>query len=218
MQQTIGERWHEEAEEHLLRDGVAMAVVIFLAWIVFTAFGYTCMASADSGANERSTGSVVMEASDTPMLEPPKQNVSKELKEQIDMEVQREWDLEAQPVDNDYVEENWYSDYGVADGGIYDGDWASNLKFSGGGEYGGHSFGWYSQNVMPGGGLYELNNNGRHVDDRDFVCDGDGYIAVAMDGVERGTVVETPWGDAKVYDSVSDSDEYTGFVDVYVNY
>lgn len=218
MQQTIGERWHEEAEEHLLRDGVAMAVVIFLAWIVFTAFGYTCMASADSGANERVTDNVVMEASDTLMPEPPKQNVSKELKEQIDMEVQREWGLEAQPVDNDYVEENWYSDYGVSEGYSDNGDWASNFRFSGGGSDGTYSYTWYSQNVLSGGGLTELNNNGRHVDDRDFVCDGDGYIAVAMDGVEKGTVVSTPWGEAKVYDRVSDGDEYTGHIDVYTNY
>ena len=217
MQQTIGERWHEEAEEHLVRDGVVMTVVIFLGWIVFTMFGYTCMAIADVGTVE-SVDQVVFETvSDLDHAEIDISGIQEGAEIVMEAEIARQ---EAEQLD----EYDWYYDCGVSEGyfdddsEVYDEDWASNFRASGGGSDGTYSYTWYSQNVLSGGGLTELNNNGRHVDDRDFVCDGDGYIAVAMDGVEKGTVVSTPWGEAKVYDSVSDSDEYTGHIDVYTNY
>lgn len=61
---------------------------------------------------------------------------------------------------------------------------------------------WYSERVLPGNGLDELNANGRMTDDEGFVTDGDGYIAVASpdESVPIGTEVETPWGAARVYD------------------
>lgn len=66
-------------------------------------------------------------------------------------------------------------------------------------------FTWYSQRDMPGGGLTELNENGRTVNDQGFVVDGDGYIAVALPdqevgNYEKGDVVDTPFGPGKVYD------------------
>ena len=93
----------------------------------------------------------------------------------------------------------------------YDGDFRSA-----GIVYGenGYSYTWYSQNVLPGSGLTELNSNGRHVDERGFVCDGDGYIAVASDDHAMGTVVETPFGEGRVYDSGSGS----GNIDIYTDY
>lgn len=77
-----------------------------------------------------------------------------------------------------------------------------------------YSYTWYSQRVLPGGGLTALNNNGRHVDDRGFVCDGDGYISVASDDFEMGSIVETPFGDGKVYDCGSGK----GNIDIYVDF
>lgn len=73
---------------------------------------------------------------------------------------------------------------------------------------------WYSQNVLPGGGLTELNENGRYVDENGYVRDGDGYIAVASSDHEQGTVLDTPFGAAKVYDSGCDS----GTIDVYTDF
>lgn len=78
----------------------------------------------------------------------------------------------------------------------------------------GYRYTWYSQNVLPGGGLTELNNNGRHVNSEGFVCDGDGYIAVASSDHAKGTIISTPFGEAKVYDSGCAS----GTIDVYTNY
>lgn len=82
-----------------------------------------------------------------------------------------------------------------------------------------YEYTWYSQNVLGGSGLDALNANGRHVDeDTGFIVDGDGYIAVAMNGVEQGTVIDTKWGEAKVYDTKRDGAPYDGTVDVYTDF
>ena len=94
--------------------------------------------------------------------------------------------------------------------------------YSGGGDFksqgvvydDGTRYTWYSQNVLPGGGLNELNSNGRTVNDEGFVTDGDGYIAVASSDHAKGTVLDTPFGQAKVYDTGCPS----GTVDVYTDF
>ena len=70
---------------------------------------------------------------------------------------------------------------------------------------------WYSEKVLPGGGL---NIPGRHVDGNGYVCDGDGYICVASCDYPQGTILSTPFGPAKVYDVCPTS----GIVDVYVSW
>ena len=70
---------------------------------------------------------------------------------------------------------------------------------------------WYSQNVLPGGGLTELNSSGRTVDANGYVVDGEGFIAVASGEHAIGTTLETPFGNAKVYDYC----ETPGTIDVY---
>ena len=76
---------------------------------------------------------------------------------------------------------------------------------------GGTRYTWYSERVLPGGGLTELNENGRAHDEAGRVVDADGYIAVASSDHEKGAVLDTPWGAAKVYDCGCDS----GTVDIY---
>lgn len=104
------------------------------------------------------------------------------------------------------------SGYSYSGGGYSSGD-ASNFKSAGVVYQNGVRYTWYSQNVLPGGGLTELNNNGRHVENG-FVKDGDGYIAVASSDHPKGTVVDTPYGQGKVYDSGCAS----GTIDIYTNY
>ena len=77
----------------------------------------------------------------------------------------------------------------------------------------GVTYTYYSEQVLPGGGLTELNENGRHSEDG-FVKDGDGYIAVASSEYEIGTVVDTPFGEGKVYDTGCAE----GVVDIYVSF
>jgi len=70
---------------------------------------------------------------------------------------------------------------------------------------------WYSQNVLPGGGL---DIPGRGVDENGFVVDSYGNLCVASSDHEKGTVLETPYGMAVVYDTGC----ATGTVDMYTNW
>lgn len=115
-----------------------------------------------------------------------------------------------------------YQDYGVT--AYYtpsndafdaeDGITAAEFQWRGVVDDGTHFYTWYSERVLPGGGLTELNENGRH-SDGGFVKDGDGYIAVASCDYPKGTVIDTPFGAAKVYDTGYLAE---GQVDVYVSF
>lgn len=96
---------------------------------------------------------------------------------------------------------------------------ASKAKASGGGltkskgvfYFNGHRETWYSERVLPGGGLHIP---GRHTDEAGLVRDGDGYICVASVDYPKGTVVQTSLGAGKVYDSGCAS----GTIDIYTNW
>lgn len=107
-----------------------------------------------------------------------------------------------------YYYEDYYPPYD-ADDGID----AYEFQYLGVIEEDGVTYTYYSENVLPGGGLTELNENGRHSEDG-FVKDGDGYIAVASSDYEMGTVVDTPFGEGKVYDTGCAE----GVVDIYVSF
>lgn len=71
---------------------------------------------------------------------------------------------------------------------------------------------WYSQRVLPGGGL---RIPGRHVDNNGYVCDGNNYICLASSTLPYGTVINTPFGkQGKIYDTGCATDT----VDVYVDF
>lgn len=90
---------------------------------------------------------------------------------------------------------------------------ASNhlTKSSGVCYYNGRRETYYSQRVLPGGGL---SIPGRHVGRYGLVYDKYNYICVASNDYGRGTVLKTSLGLAKVYDSGCDS----GTVDIYCNW
>lgn len=83
----------------------------------------------------------------------------------------------------------------VADSaGIYS---LNEFLFSGVIHWGGYKYTYYSQSVLPGGGLVIP---GRHVSAEGYVVDGDGYIALAG-SAPKGTVFPTPFGrSGKIYD------------------
>lgn len=71
---------------------------------------------------------------------------------------------------------------------------------------------WYSQRVLPGGGL---RIPGRHVDNNGYVCDGNNYICLASSTLPYGTVINTPFGkQGKIYDTGCATDT----IDVYVDF
>lgn len=88
----------------------------------------------------------------------------------------------------------------------------SDLEFSGRLYWGGWSWTWYSERILPGEGL---SIPGRYTDENGFVCDESGYICLASGSLSKGTIVETPFGrSGKVYDCGCAADT----LDVYVNW
>lgn len=90
----------------------------------------------------------------------------------------------------------------------YDSGYDHDFKSQGTVSDGEYNYTWYSQRVLPGGGL-EI--PGRHVDDEGFVRDEDGNLCVAARDMEKGTEIDTPYGKAIVYDYCPNSnlDIYT---------
>lgn len=73
----------------------------------------------------------------------------------------------------------------------------NDFLFKGAISWGGYKFTFYSQQVLPGGGL-EI--PGRHVNSAGYVSDVDGYIVLAG-SAPKGTVYDTPFGyQGKIYD------------------
>ncbi len=71
---------------------------------------------------------------------------------------------------------------------------------------------WYSERVLPGDGL---DIPGRHNDIDGYICDENSYICLSSSSLNRGTVVDTPFGkQGKVYDTGCASN----VIDVYVNW
>ena len=122
-------------------------------------------------------------------------------------------DIMAAEPEPEYYEPTYYEPAYWQTVDTSDGISASEFQWLGVVEDGGVRYTWYSQNVLPGGGLAEMTANGRHVEGG-YVVDVDGYIAVASSDYENGTVIETPFGTAKVYDTGCES----GTVDVYTNF
>ena len=64
--------------------------------------------------------------------------------------------------------------------------------------YGGYKYTYYSDYVLPGGGL---RIPGRHNDENGYICDVDGYICGASQMHQKGTVLNSPFGKkVKIYD------------------
>ena len=80
-------------------------------------------------------------------------------------------------------------------------------------EFNGHRETYYSEKVLPGGGL---NIPGRHVADDGTIRDSDGYICVASDlsYLDRYNILLTSLGPAKVYDTGC----AYGTIDIYVSW
>ena len=77
--------------------------------------------------------------------------------------------------------------------------------------YNGHRETYYSQRVLPGGGL---NIPGRHVAVDGTIRDKDGNICIANIDCPKGTVIQTSLGPGKVYDTGCAS----GTVDIYTDW
>jgi len=96
-------------------------------------------------------------------------------------------------------------------------DFMSAGVVQGTGQTAGYKFTYYSETILPGGGL---NIPGRHVaggkNGQGYVMDGDGFIVLAKPANgrwQKGDTISTPFGKGKFYDHCPE-----GNIDVYVHY
>lgn len=219
-------------ETTLKRVALVILAVIFATEVAI--FGNVAFASRDAYAtNTVVEGSVMLDVTDiayTPEAEPetvPEAIPETEPEiapdpepatpEETTAETTPEWTAEETDWP-DYDTSAFYSDYDYSDEQLGDGDgnWLSGEEFKSAGRYndGKSSYTWYSENVLPGGGL---DIPGRHVNDEGYVVDGDGNICLASKNLPYGTVVEgIPFGDGTgvVYDYCP----IPGNLDVYVSW
>ena len=79
-------------------------------------------------------------------------------------------------------------------------------------QYGEYTYTWYSQRVLPGGGL---NIPERHLNEYGLVVDKDEYVVLASDDFFKSAVLNTPIGiKGKVYDTGSG----VGNLDIYCDW
>lgn len=219
---TTGERWHDEAERNRRRDGVALILTVvciftglLIASALYTNYRHSVQQEAAMEASIQAAHAdyIRKEALDHQRQKDQWASIKANLDILREVEAERiaaeetayqEW-LASQV----YYEPTYYAPYDTSDGIS-----AAEFQFMGVIDDGEHFYTWYSERVLPGGGLTELNNNGRHSEDG-FVKDGDGYIAVASSDLPKGSVVDTPFGEGKVYDTGSLA---PGQVDIYVSF
>ena len=72
-----------------------------------------------------------------------------------------------------------------------------------------YRFTWYSSKV-----LYHYRTPEWTTDESDIYRDKDGYVVIASYSHKMGTVIDTPFGDGKVYDKCG----VAGTIDIYVNW
>lgn len=126
-----------------------------------------------------------------PVVEKPE--VKPEPEEPEEKEAATE-DIEASRGDSAQVEPS----YDASTAGQYS---LGDLMFQGVVHWGGYKFTYYSQSVLPGGGLAIP---GRHVSDAGFVSDGAGNVVLAAAaGIPHGSTFSIPFGSGvgKVYDT-----------------
>lgn len=219
---TIGDIWHEEAESEgfikpLLAFTACMGMVLALVVVV----GGTQPVQKAHAEPERFHQDTLADRIDWKARDIVAHEKSKEqwanVKAQIDIfkeaQAQREAEeaalqAEEETYSYDYYELPVYYSYYVPSA------WTSetgDLRSNGVEGDGSYIYTWYSQNVLPGDGL---DIPGRHVGDGGYVMDGDGNVVVASSDLAKGTVVDTPYGQAKVYDTGCAS----GVLDVYTNW
>ena len=78
--------------------------------------------------------------------------------------------------------------------------------------YGSYTYTWYSQRVLPGGGL---NIPGRHLNEHGLVVDENEYMVIASDDLPHGTVVDTP---VSIQGIVYDEGSGNGNLDIYCDW
>lgn len=207
------DEWHRQAERHAVRDAICLGIAFLLGYALLLAVGYFVAFGTASEIEARETETIAV--TDKPEPKPIEEQVveetgySEEAAVEIALDQEPAYLEQETPIYHDETEQA-PAYYDAIEG--YSPEFTPEyLKEWGAVVDGGVKYTWYSQRVLPGGGL---DIPGRHVDENGYVVDGEGRIAVASSDLPIGTEVETPFGDAVVYDAGCAS----GVVDIYTDF
>lgn len=185
-----------------------MTIVCLILVAVFILCGFTVGSSASTTPTVNHQN-IAEAATIIPTTESITETITETVKEKdtkskkIEVEETESLTDEEVILDEETEEKNIYSDY------IYS---PSDFQSMGVIDWGGWTWTYYSENILPGEGLYIP---GRYTDNNGYVCDENGYICLASSSLSWGTIVDTPFGKAgKVYDC--GCAEY--ILDVYTNW
>ena len=207
------DEWHRQAERHAVRDAVCLGIAFLLGYALLLAVGYFVAFGTAGEIEARETD--VIAVTDKPQPEQEAEPVVEETGYSEEADEEFAWYQEPEYLEEEpsiYHEEAEQAPvyYDVIEG--YSPEFTPEyLKEWGAVVDGGVKYTWYSQRVLPGGGL---DIPGRHVDENGYIVDGEGRIAVASSDLPIGTEVDTPFGDAVVYDTGCAS----GIVDIYTDF
>lgn len=202
------DRWHSEAERHAVRDALSIAALVAVCYVLFMAFGYymskpiAVQEKPELSASEPYYEPPAEEKKEEDLPEPEapgfvEKAYAEEKEPAIPVLVETAVPVMEEQEPQAHVEPASYSPNEFKQMGVvYD----EGTRYT-----------WYSQNVLPGGGL---DIPGRHVDGNGYVADSDGRIAVASSDHPIGTELDTPFGPATVYDTGCAN----GTVDIYTNF
>lgn len=214
---TIGEKWHEEAENEnpilaFLAFGTCMTLICLIVIVVGgtqnQAMGYFDKCEFQDIKEETVLKGDSRREINTPVEAIENQSVLENTEEDFvypEFVTEETSTCQIKPDTTYGLTGTSYGDWMVAGG--------NTPLMTAGVQYSedGTRYTWYSENVLPGGGL---DIPGRHVGEGGFVMDGNGNLCVASSDHPIGTVLETPYGTAVVYDTGCDS----GTVDMYTSW
>lgn len=209
VRETMGQRWHREAEAHLVRDGISLFMAVMVGWAVFVTVGMTaCEVSKNQERDVTRVMEVSMQAQD--LQEEAVDDIQDILDEYVEEESEPldEYDVYMEDYEDsyyvdttweEYQEDYWSPAYEVPSDGLN--------SFTGVNYHDGRTETYYSSNV-----LYHYRTPEWTLDEEGFWRTEEGYYVVAASDMEQGTTFEGSKGTCIVLDSGCNA----GVTDYYV--
>ena len=204
---TSGDKWHREAERHLVRDGIALGLTLAAVWSSLLVIGCTV-----SGAHKVPETVRIEVAADLPAVDPDEAARYEQLVQLAETRAgaaetaqevpfEEEWDGYAESDWTWAQEPIWEPEYEVPSDGL--------TAFTGVNYHEGRTETYYSSNV-----LYHYRTPEWTLDEEGFYRDAEGRYVVAASDMEQGTVFEGSKGTCIVLDCGCAD----GVTDYYVNW
>ena len=173
-----------------LQTIIAIISVLIVAVAVVLTAKYCGRAEEETTTTETTTETTEISTTE-PITEVLTEKTTTDTTTEKAVETEYKPHTEPHTLDNGYVSPAFFREQGIIYGN-------------------GYKYTWYSEKVLPGGGL---NIPGRW-SDGNYVRDEDGYIVMAHETLPMGTVIDSPFGEGKIYDRCPTP----GVVDVYVSF